>query len=370
MPGTTSENTIQFYAKAIGLLLLLLLMYAFYNVLGVFFGIFTFAIIFAVAFHSLFEKMVGWFGKKRKIAGIVYGLLLVAIVAVPLIFLISWLTESLQAAQVFLKDIEHQTIPPLPDQVAGLPVVGGKISAFWVQLQANPKAAMSSYEPQIAAFLQHLLSSGAGIAGTSLELILGIIISAVMLTGGAAGLQSLKAALHMLAGKERGDEIVSASGKAINGVAVGVMGSAFIQAVVMFIALKIVGAPMGAILTGITFLLAVVQLGPLLVAIPVTIWLASQGDTGMAVVMGIFTVVLFIIDNVVKPILIGKSGKLPILVLFLGVVGGMAAWGFTGMFKGAIILAVAYTLFNSWFMTSPKAQEAVSGSASPEDEKG
>lgn len=367
MPQSTAEQTKQNYSFAIGLLLLLLLMYAFFNVLSVFFGIFSFAIIFSVAFYGLFEKMVGWFGNKRKVAGFVYGLLLVGIVAVPLIFLISWITESLQAAQVFVKDIEHQTIPPLPEQFAGLPVVGKKIAAFWTQLQANPKAAISSYEPQIAAFLQHVLSSGAGIAGSSLELIVGIIISAVMLTGGAPALLSLKAAIYALAGRERGDDIVTASGRAINGVAVGVMGSAFIQAAVMFIALKIVGAPMGAILTGITFLLAVVQLGPLLVAIPVTIWLASQGETGMAVVMGIFMVVLFIIDNVVKPILIGKSGKLPILVLFLGVVGGMAAWGFTGMFKGAIILAVAYTLFNSWFMASPQVQDAVSSSASHDD---
>jgi predicted PurR-regulated permease PerM len=188
---------------------------------------------------------------------------------------------------------------------------------------------------------------------------LGIIISAVMLVGGAKGLLPLKTALYAVAGTKRGDDIVEASGKAINGVAVGVMGAAFIQALVMFIALKIVGVPMGAVLTAVTFLLAVVQLGPMLVAIPVTIWLASQGHTGMAIVMGIFAVVLFIIDNVVKPILIGKSGKLPILVLFLGVVGGMAAWGFTGMFKGAIILAVAYTLFNSWFMTSPETEEVV-----------
>jgi len=367
MPISTTETTKQFYTYAIGLLLLLLLMYAFYNVLSVFFGIFSFAIIFAVAFYGLFEKMVGWFGKKRKVAGFVYGLLLVAIVAVPLIYLISWITESLQTAQVFLSDIEHQIIPPLPEQVAGLPVVGEKISAFWVQLQANPKEAISSYQPQIASFLQHMLSSGAGIAGTSLELILGIIISAVMLTGGASAVLPLKAALYVLAGKERGDDIVIASGRAINGVAVGVMGSAFIQAVVIFIALKIVGAPMGAILTGITFLLAVVQLGPMLVAIPVTIWLGSQGETGMAVVMGIFTVVLFVTDNVVKPILIGKSGKLPILVLFLGVVGGMTAWGFTGMFKGAIILAVAYTLFNSWFSASKNAQAVVAVNASHDD---
>jgi len=93
----------------------------------------------------------------------------------------------------------------------------------------------------------------------------------------------------------------------------------------------------------------------LLVVLPVVIWLATQGETGMAIFMGIYgLVVLMGIDNILKPVLIAKSGKLPILVLFLGVVGGMVAWGFTGMFKGAIILAIFYTLFNSWL--KPKTQ--------------
>ncbi|HSC54068.1 MAG TPA: AI-2E family transporter [Phnomibacter sp.] len=368
MPFTIDASAKQFYARSIGLVLLLLLLYSFFNVISVFLGIFTFAIIFAVAFYSLFEKMVGWFGGRRKLASIVYGVLLVGIIAVPLVFLINWLTDSVQEALGFVQNIETQTIPPLPENISGLPVVGSKLSAFWVELQADPKAALHNHEAQVATFLQKLLSGGAGIAGTSLELILGIIISAVMLNGGTKILVPLKAALYVLAGEKRGDDIVDAAGRAINGVAVGVMGSAFIQAVVMFIALKIVGAPMIAVLTAITFLMAVIQLGPMLVAIPVTIWIGSQGDTTMAIVMGVFTVALFVIDNVVKPILIGKSGKLPILVLFLGVVGGMTAWGFTGMFKGAIILAVMYTLFNSWFLHSPDAKEAVAEMDTPNDE--
>jgi predicted PurR-regulated permease PerM len=64
--------------------------------------------------------------------------------------------------------------------------------------------------------------------------------------------------------------------------------------------------------------------------------------------MIIYGVVLLAIDSVIKPLLISKSGKLPFLVLFLGVIGGMIAWGFTGMFKGAIIVAVFYTVFTSW----------------------
>jgi predicted PurR-regulated permease PerM len=361
MNPANDQSTKSYFTNAIGLLLLVFLLYALYNVLSAFFGVFSFAIIFAVSFASLFEAMVKRLGNKRKLAGFVYGIFLVGIIAVPFGFLVDWLAGAIHDLRQFMMNIEHAKIPSMPENVASIPVIGPKVAAFWAQLQADPKATVSAYQPQILEFSQHLLQSGAGIAGTTLELIVGIIISAVVLTGGAAGLKPLKAVLSQLAGEQRADSIIDSSGKAIKGVAIGVMGTAFIEALAMWIGLKIAGVPMGTLLTAVTFLLAVVQLGPLLVAIPVTIWLAGQGQTGYAIFMGVWIVVLFVIDNVVKPILIGKSGKLPILVLFLGVIGGMTQWGFTGMFKGAIILAVAYSLFQSWFEN--KAQESVTASA-------
>lgn len=349
MDAPNGNNNKAYFTNAISLLLLLLLLYALYSVLGVFFGVFAFAIIFAVSFSRLFERLVKLFGGKRKLAAVVYGIFLVGIIAVPFGFLVDWLAGAIHDLRQFLEHIEEAKIPALPENVAGIPVAGKKLATFWAQLQANPAATVNTYQPQILALSQKLLQGGAGIAAATLELIVGIIISAIMLVDGGSALKPVRAVLAQLAGAERGDAIVDASGKAIKGVAVGVMGTAFIEALAMWIGLKIASVPMATILTAVTFLLAVVQLGPMLVVIPVTIWLANQGQTGYAIFMGIWIVVLFVIDNVVKPILIGKSGKLPILVLFLGVIGGMSQWGFTGMFKGAIILSVAYALFQSWF---------------------
>lgn len=361
MNTTNANNNKSYFTNAIGLLLLVLLLYSLYSVLGAFLGVFTFAIIFAVSFASLFEKLVKVFAGKRKMAGIVYGIFLVGIIAVPFGFLVDWLAGAIHDMRQFLEHIEEAKIPALPEKVAGIPVIGQKVAAFWEQLQAHPKETVSAYQPQILALSQKLLQGGAGIAGATLELIVGIIISAIILIDGGSAIKPVEAVLTQLAGAERGAAIVDASGRAIKGVAVGVMGTAFIEALAMWIGLTIAGVPMTAILTAITFLMAVVQLGPMLVAIPVTIWLANQGQTGYAIFMGIWIVVLFVIDNVLKPILIGKSGKLPIMVLFLGVIGGMSQWGFTGMFKGAIILAVAYALFQSWFEN--KGQESVTASA-------
>jgi len=340
---------------ALVLLLLLVLLSTLYTVLSVFLGVFTYAIILAVSIHPLFEKLVRLLGGKRKLAAFIYALLLIAIVALPYIYLINELANHIQQARQWVTDAKTNGLPALPDWIAGLPLVGEKISAGWQNLQNDP-TTIQLYEPKITAVLTRLLGGGLGVIGSGLELIVGIIISAVMLTSGSKALNPIYAVMKRMVGEHDGPALVDASGRAVKGVAIGVMGTAFIAGIAAWIGFSIAGISIAAGLAAITFFLVVIQVGPLLVWLPVAIWLGSQGETGMAIFVTIYGIVVLMgIDNILKPILIAKSGKLPILVLFLGVVGGMVAWGFTGMFKGAIILAVFYTLFNSWLKPKTEA---------------
>lgn len=333
---------------ALVVLLLLLLLSIFYTVLSVFFGVFTYAIILAVAIHPLFEKLVRGLGGRRKLAAFIYGLLLVAIIALPYVYLINELANLAQQAITYISNAEQNGLPALPEWIAGLPVVGDKISTAWQNIQNDP-ASIKLYEPQIKGVASRILTGGLGVIGSGLEFVVGIIISAVLLNSGTKALNPIYAIMKRLVGEHDGPALVDASGRAVKGVAIGVMGTAFIAAIAAWIGFSIAGVPLAAGLAAVTFLLVVIQLGPIFVIIPAVIWLAMQGETGMAIFMTIYGIVVLMgIDNILKPVLIAKSGKLPILVLFLGVVGGMVAWGFTGMFKGAIILAVFYTLFNSW----------------------
>jgi predicted PurR-regulated permease PerM len=341
---------------ALVLLLLLVLLSSLYTVLSVFLGVFTYAIILAVSIHPLFEKLVRLLGNRRKLAAFIYALLLIAVVALPYIYLINELGTYAQQSGQWIADAKTNGVPPLPDWITGLPLVGEKISAGWQNLQNDP-AKIQLYEPKITAVLTRLLGGGLGVIGSGLELIVGIIISAVMLTSGSKALNPIYAVMKRTVGEHDGPALVDASGRAVKGVAIGVMGTAFIAGIAAWIGFSIAGISIAAGLAAITFFLVVIQVGPLLVWLPVAIWLGSQGETGMAIFVTIYGIVVLMgIDNILKPILIAKSGKLPVLVLFLGVVGGMVAWGFTGMFKGAIILAIFYTLFNSW--VKPKVEAA------------
>jgi predicted PurR-regulated permease PerM len=337
-----------FLENVVALILFLLFLAAAFYTLSVFLGIFTFAVIFAVPFATLFEKLVKKLGGNRKLAAFLYGLVMVTFVALPLLYVISALTNYGHQLQVLAGEIRNHQVPALPAWITNIPYAGAKIQDFWTALESDPEGTLTTYSPQLKEWIPKLLHAGGSFISTALELILGIIISAIMLFHGNKLLEPLQTFFAKILGPNTGSSLVSATGKAINGVAVGVMGTALLATLISWIGFTIAGIPIAGGLAALVFLFTVIQVGPLLVMLPVTIWMFSQGHTGWGIFLAVWTLLLIVIDNVVKPILIGKSGKLPILVLFLGVVGGMAAWGFTGMFKGAIVLAIAYTVFTNW----------------------
>ncbi|MBS1664415.1 MAG: AI-2E family transporter [Bacteroidetes bacterium] len=331
------------------LLLLLSLMLALYDVLKVFFGVLTFALIFSVSFASPFEWLVRSMGGRRKLAAVIYSIVLVAIVAIPFLFIVSAVRSHIKEAVLWLGKVKENGIPDLPVWIANMPLVGEDVRIFWQQLQDSPRDAIAHNGEQVRVALRHLLTSGVGMIGTVLQFIVGIFISAFFLASGEKMLAPIKSSMEHLLGRRDGLSLLAATTQAVKGVSIGVMGTAFIAAIIAWIGLAIAGVSFSLLLAGIVFFLVLIQLGPLLVWVPLVIWTFVEGRTGTTVFLVIYGVALLVIDAFLKPILIAKSGgRIPFLVLFLGVIGGLAAWGFTGMFKGAIIVAVFHTVFTSW----------------------
>jgi len=333
----------------LALLFLLILLWDLYLVLSVFLGVFTYAIIFSVSLASLFERLSKLLRGRRKLAAFVYALILILIMALPFIYIISALSEHAGVVVKWVAEAKVNGVPALPDWIAALPFVGEKIGTFWEEVRTDPTRAIMMYESTLTAMMMRMASGGAGIVWAAIEFIVGIIVSAMFLVNRDTILPPLYKTMKSIVGFNDGPALVNATGRAVKGVAVGVMGTAFIAALLAWIGFKIAGISFAVGLAAITFFLVVIQVGPLLVWLPVAIWLATHGHTGAAIFITIWGIVVLMgVDNILKPILIARSGKLPVLVLFLGVIGGLVAWGFTGMFKGAIILAVFYTIFWSW----------------------
>ncbi|HTR32111.1 MAG TPA: AI-2E family transporter [Puia sp.] len=342
------------------LLMLLLLMLALYDVLRVFFGVLTFALIFSVSFFGPYERLVRLLGNRRSLGALVYSILLIAIIAVPVTYIASEVRVHVREALGWVEEVKANGIPPLPKWITNLPLVGEDIRSFWQQLQDSPKDAVAHHSEQVRMILRHALESGVEILSTALQVITGIIISAFLLTAGAKALDPIRSTTEHLLGKKDGESLLAVITQAIKGVSIGIMGTAFIASVIAWIGLAIARVEYSLVLAGLVFFLVLIQLGPLFVWVPLVVWTAVQGHTGVTVFLIIYGAGLLLIDGLLKPILIARSGgKIPFLVLFLGVIGGLAAWGFTGMFKGAIILSIFYTLFTSWVdkKSAPAVQE-------------
>jgi predicted PurR-regulated permease PerM len=330
-------------------LLLLILLWALYDVLKIFLGVLTFALIFTVSFSGLFESMVKLFNGRRKLTAIIFTILLMAVVALPLVYIISQIRIHLKEVIDWLSQLRNNGASPLPNWITNFPLVGDEITSWWAQFQSSPKDLMAVHGQQVHALLRSVWNGSTDVAGTLLQIIIGIVISGFFLAAGERLVVPVITTVQYLLGKKDGMLMLTATQHAIRSVSIGVIGTALIAAVLSWIGLTIAGMSFALILSVIIFFLVLVQLGPLWVWVPVVIWSGYHYHTGTTVFLIVYGIVLLVIDALLKPVLIAKSGgKLPFLVLFIGVIGGFAAWGFTGLFKGAIIMAVFYTVFTSW----------------------
>ncbi len=350
-PNTRSGNIIE---TVLVVFLFIALLVSLYTVLHLFFGVLTFALVFAISFEGFYEGLVKRIKNKRKAGAFLYALLLIVILAVPLTFLFSSLLKNVKPVIEWVNDVKVNGLPPLPQSVANIPLAGKPFAKLWDKYRGDPKKILNDYEHQVQMLSEKALTSGLSILQTMLNIIIGIIISAFLLVKKKEIINAILLPLERLLGERSGQSLLDAIAMAIRGVSIGVMGTAFIAALLSFLGLTIAGIQFSVALAAVVFFLVVLQLGPLPLWIPLVIWMGTQDHPGKVVFLIIWGVLLLGVDAIIKPILISKSGgKLPFLVLFLGVVGGLAAWGFTGMFKGAIILAVFYTVYNSWLNNVP-----------------
>jgi len=348
MPEANKPVSKSLVETVLVVLLFLGLLYALFEVLEVFSGVLTFALVFAVSFSYPYGKLVGWLRGRRKLAGVIYSVSLVGVIALPFVFLVSAVSRHVRDVAGWIGSVQKQGLPPLSDKITGLPLVGSSIASFWADLQQSPKDVLHLHGHELNVVLHHLVTGGLGVIGVAAQLILGIIISAFLLERGENMLFPVRDTLNNLLSRQEGSELLQAITQAVRGVSIGVMGTAFIAAFVCWTGLLFAGIPFAVGLSALIFFLCVIQVGPLVIWIPLAGWEYLQGHTDAAVILAVYTVIILVIDFVLKPVMIAKSGKLPFLVLFLGVIGGLSAWGFTGMFKGAIITSVFYTIFTAW----------------------
>lgn len=304
------------------------------------------AVIIAVALGPLVEKGIKLMGGRRKLAITIFTILAVGVLILPTYFLAS---SSFDVLQEFAQDLKENKldIPPAPEKLADVPLIGKKASDLWSLATQDLKKAITTTAPLAEDASKFLIGSIKGLLGSVLQFVISFIIAAFFMINPAKGFAASSKIITSLAG-ERGEEFTRLTTATIRGVMNGVVGVAIIQAVLATIGMLIMGVPAAGLWGLGVLIVAIIQLPVLIVMGPIILYAFSAYDTTPAVIFMIYSLVVSGCDGVIKPLLMARGLDTPMLVILLGAIGGMMLSGIIGLFVGAVVLSITYTLFMAW----------------------
>jgi len=307
-------------------------------------------IVIAIAAYPGYLRLQNLLGGRNGLAAVVCTLLLLAVLIVPVVLLTGSLVEGVQTLAAHLK--EGTPIPPPPSRIETLPFIGTRLKATWELASRNLTAALQLYAPQIKAVIPRLLSASAGIGLTVLQWILSVLIAGVLLANAAPAATIARRLSNRLFG-DRGPEFEQLAGATVRSVTTGIIGVAIIQSFFAALGFLVAGLPGAGLWVVIFIIAAVLQLGGL-VLIPPVIYMFATASTTKAVIFLVWCLAVALMDNVLKPLLLGRGVAVPTVIVFLGAIGGFMTMGAIGLFEGAIVLAVGYKLFLAWLEGTAK----------------
>ncbi|MNF60172.1 putative inner membrane protein [compost metagenome] len=334
-------------------LLTILAMFCF-RIFSPFLDLMLWSIILAITLYPLHIKFKNRLGLSSGHTATLLVLIAVAILMVPIYLLGTSLVDSVESAIAVVKSDTVQ-VPPPPEALASWPLVGKPLNALWMQASNDLPLLIQKYIPEIKGFSLSLLGKLAGASMGFLIFIFSLIIAGIFMAYGQAGSRSAVSIVSRICGPDRGPSITVLCTATIRAVALGVIGIAFIQMLLVGAGLIFKGIPGAGLLALAVLLLGIMQLPATLITIPVIIFaFATDGPTTGTIVFSIFVFVAGLVDNVLKPLLLGRGVDVPMPVVLIGALGGMVTGGIIGLFIGPVVLAVAYQLFWQWVGDQPQ----------------
>jgi len=317
------------------------------------------ATMIVVASWPLMLRLEARLWGNRALAVAVMMLMLLFVLIVPLALAIATIVSNAEEMIGWVKSLKTATLPSPPEWLRALPVVGERAADAWQNLAAAGAAELSEkVTPYAGQALRWFASQVGSIGVIFIEFLLMVVIAAIMYATGERAAAGVRRFGRRLAGT-RGEDVVRLAVQAVRGVALGVIVTALIQAILGGIGLAVAGVPFAAVLTAIMLLLAIAQIGVVPVLAPAVGWLYWSDEPAMATALLVWTVLIATLDNFLRPLLIKRgAADLPLLLIFAGVIGGLIAFGLAGIFIGPVVLAVSYMLLEAWVDDTPPADGA------------
>jgi len=331
----------------IGLIVFLVVMC--FRIFAPFANIMLWALILAVTLYPLHQGLTKRLKGKQGRAAVLLVLAGILLIAVPSAMIGGSFAKYIHKAYTAYEN-DTITIKQPDPKVADWPLVGEQIYESWSKAANNLPVFIKENKSQLGNISKRLLSAAANTAGSLLVFVGAFVIAGVMMAFGESGSNTMQKIINRLAGKERGPKLQNLSTATVRSVASGVIGVAFIQALLLGVGFIMADIPAAGVLAVIVMIIGILQLPASIISIPVIafIWWSGDGSTLVNVALSVYLVAAGMADNVLKPMLLGRGVDAPMPVILLGALGGMIYSGIIGMFIGAVLLAVGYQVFMEW----------------------
>lgn len=352
---TAALSEASYVEKALGLILLLMLAVGCIYILTPFLKALFLAVTLCVSTWSLFRRAEKGLGGRSTAAALLMTLATAVLLVLPLLALGANLADDVARLTVAVRSAIDQGLPP-PDWLGRVPLVGQEAQKIWIEASQQGKGLVPVIAPYVAPLREWALRQGVSLLSGTFQVAFAIVLAFFLYRDGAYVERRLEWAMARLGGW-RARHVLEAAGATIKSVVNGVLGTALVQGILLGFSFWLAGIP-GAILLGaLSILLTLLPLGLVPLWLLAGLWLMSNGHTGWAIfVMAWNGLLVGSLDNVLRPYLISRGVQMPMVLIFLGVLGGLLTFGIVGVFLGPVLLAVAHTLFQDW----GRAEEAPS----------
>ena len=334
-------------------ILILLLFYCF-EILAPFVMPVLWAVIIAVSVYPIHKAISKKMGGREKLSATIITFAILSFIFVPVGFFISSISDT-------IIDIKNQAESGAihlnqPNQIIETwPIIGKPLYNFLENASGSITSIFQKHQDEVLSIAKTVMLGIVGSGVTFFQVIFSIIISGVLLSTKGT-IEASEKIFNRIADK-RGAEFLSLTANTIRSVVKGVLGVAVIQAFLAGAGFFLASVPHAGIWCLIALVLAVIQVGTSLVIVPVIIYLFTTGNPLFAGLWSVYFVIVIFSDNVLKPWLLGKGAEVPMLVIFIGVLGGFFLSGFIGLFTGAIVLSIGYKLFLVWLHDQVEVKE-------------
>jgi predicted PurR-regulated permease PerM len=341
--GQSGEEVIQ---TAIRLGLLAALIVWCFILIRPFIAVLAWGVVLAVALYPPYAWLSEHLGQRPKFAAGIMTVIATAIVIGPAAWLAFGLVDGLGVIAEHL-GTERLSIPSPPTTIKDWPLVGNRLYDVWTQASTNLEAVLTQLAPHLKPVARSMLAAVGSVGIGALKFLAAVILAGFLLPLGPRLVSAGKSIMARLL-PERSEDFVALAGTTIRSVSQGVIGIALVQSFLFGIGLKFAGFASAGLLAFVVMILSIVQIGAAIVLIPCIIWIWMSLDFATALLVTVYLVLVGLADNVLKPLVMGRGSTTPMLVIFMGLLGGTLVHGIVGLFIGPIILAVGWELMMAW----------------------